>query len=508
MNYVNELLRLTMSATTTEGQGRATHTRPRASHSSSHWQLLDSGDTILFDKIVGTSARGNVTTWIARVRIYSNEEDARNDVNQLVITDAHLSNNKLVGIIATIVTFCTLKTDGKVKCSEPTIIAQGKNIGRVNATNALQQALIMASSAYTKHLRTANPQTETCHPSPMLARFLDDAVTSTVLELIGNFVFVQRKYNGVRAIGTYDGNSAILYGRRNKQWNGFDQLKREITSLGSAWASKTLISADSSAPVQNGTIYFDGELYMHGKRLQEISGICRKEDDEDAKSTLHFVVYDVFVVTLSGASGEVTCGTASNGLPFSSRLSIMRAIERSPIGSQLRIMQFAETIPVTLRASSSIKTFDEARAHILEATHDVYEQFLREGYEGAIVRLDAQYEHSVNDRHSSYLLKIKPIRDGEFCVIGYGCGEKGKADGALMFICETNEHVQFNVTPTGEIETRKSLYQEFARVEANGATVFENKWRGHMIVVQYDELSRDGVPQRARTDGMLRDVIE
>jgi len=29
-----------------------------------------------------------------------------------------------------------------------------------------------------------------------------------------------------------------------------------------------------------------------------------------------------------------------------------------------------------------------------------------------------------------------------------------------------------------------------------------------MIVVQYDELSRDGVPQRARTDGMLRDVIE
>jgi hypothetical protein len=259
--------------------------------------------------------------------------------------------------------------------------------------------------------------------------------------------------------------------------------------------------------VQNGTIYFDGELYTHGKRLQEISGICRKENNEDAKNALNFVVYDVFIVTSIGANSAGTV-RASNGLPFSSRLSIMRAIARSPIGKELRVMQFAETLPITLARASESDTFESVRDCILAATRDTYEQFLRENYEGAIVRLDAPYEHSVNDRHSSYLLKIKPIRDAEFRVVGYGCGEKGKADGALMFVCETETGVQFNVTPTGEIETRKALYREFARIEENGATVFENHWCDHMIVVQYDELSRDSVPQRARTDGVLRDIVE
>lgn len=493
-----------MSVEKTKGKARVQHgAKPRADN----WMLLDSRDTILFDKIVGTNVRGGVTEWTARIRIYANEDDAHNDVNQLIITDAHLTNNQLTGFIATIVTFCTSKAGGKIKCSNPTLISQGKNIGRVNATNALQQALVMASSMYTHHLRTANPQTETCHPSPMLARFIDDAVGQTVVGLANNFMFIQRKYNGVRAIGVFDGTNAILYGRRNKEWVGFGQLRREIALLGSMWANKTLLDGNRDAPVQNGTIYFDGELYMHGKRLQDISGICRKEDDEDAKNELMFVVYDVFVVTAVGAGGSTIC--ASNGLSFSSRLSIMRAIERSAIGAQLRRIQFAETIPVDIRdGGRAADTFEDVRERILNATRATYEQFLREGYEGAIVRLDAPYEHSVNDRHSSYLLKIKPIRDGEFRIVGYGCGEKGKAVGALMFACETEQGASFNVTPTGEIDARKKMYAEFGRMEPNGKTVFENRWLGHMMTVQYDELSRDEVPQRARTDGILRDIVD
>ena len=42
-----------------------------------------------------------------------------------------------------------------------------------------------------------------------------------------------------------------------------------------------------------------------------------------------------------------------------------------------------------------------------------------------------------------------------------------------------------------------------SQVEENGLTHFENKYKGKMLTIKYDELSTDGVPVRARTDGIV-----
>jgi hypothetical protein len=121
-----------------------------------------------------------------------------------------------------------------------------------------------------------------------------------------------------------------------------------------------------------------------------------------------------------------------------------------------------------------------------------------------MVRLDGPYILSTNDYRSPYLFKIKPSLDGEFEVVGWEVGLRGKAAGALMIICKTAEGTQFPVTPAMEISYRMALAEKMSIVEPNGLTHFTNHWLGKMIIVTFDEYSSTMVPQRARTKLEIR----
>jgi ATP-dependent DNA ligase len=105
---------------------------------------------------------------------------------------------------------------------------------------------------------------------------------------------------------------------------------------------------------------------------------------------------------------------------------------------------------------------------------------------------------------------MKPTFDAEFTITGWTVGEKGRARGALLFICEARDaegHAQtFVVTPTGTVVARIEMARDFARIEENGRSVFDNNWRGKQLIVKFDELSSGGVPQRARTDSEIREL--
>lgn len=254
-------------------------------------------------------------------------------------------------------------------------------------------------------------------------------------------------------------------------------------------------------------------MYYHGAPLQIISGTVRRksalaakpidrtitpvaEDFSDlTQHDLSFVMYDLFIVN----KGSNT----SNSLTFDERFAIMRAISRwndarNP-AIRLRKISFAETATFVSKPGGGVG--ERAIDYALE----LYARFLGEHYEGAIFRLNTPYEHSVNGRHSKGLLKMKPVHDAEFTIVGFTLGENGRARGALLFTCEVSPGgARFNVTPTGTVASRIALATEFARVEDNGNTVFENEWLGKPLIVHFDELSPAGVPQRARTDGTLR----
>lgn len=468
-------------------------------------QLSPDRKTYSFPEIHGRTKTGKETSWTIIVTLHK----SRNETDSSLIIPDHVARNenKRGGYVARILVHYKMGATDVMK--EPTFVDSGKNIGRSNETNIFCQALRDAYGLYNKYSRRQGvtaPEVEqevgTLMPYPMLAQYYKDVYSE---DDDPSPLFIQRKYNGVRAVSTIDSDGLpIIYSRKGLLYAGFAKLKREIAKICQAWNDETIMRSSPNIPFHpGGKLYLDGEIYRHGVPLQIISGIVRRakegahvvtdresgeqiETDDLTQDDMHYIIYDIFIINKGM--------TISNNLLFSDRLAIMGIIKRWYPASPDITINFAETF--TYVSNESSRAIDKAR--------ELYSRFLKEGYEGAIIRLNAQYEHSVNDRHSRSLLKIKPVHDAEFEIINFTMGQKGKAYGALLFICKTNEGETFNVTPTGPIAARIELAREFARIERNGKTVFENRWKGKPLTVSFDELSPIGVPQRARTDGIVR----
>jgi ATP-dependent DNA ligase len=127
----------------------------------------------------------------------------------------------------------------------------------------------------------------------------------------------------------------------------------------------------------------------------------------------------------------------------------------------------------------------------------VYESFLKQGYEGAMIRnLDAPYEWGVDREKKSYQLrKHKPRHSAEYEVVGYTEGDSGKDMGAIIWVLQTAGGTRFNSAPVGmTYAERYAQYKEFGAVPGT----FERDWKGKMMIVEYDDISDAGVPLRAK----------
>ena len=73
----------------------------------------------------------------------------------------------------------------------------------------------------------------------------------------------------------------------------------------------------------------------------------------------------------------------------------------------------------------------------------LHEEFLEDGYEGSIIRLNGKYKHG----RSYDLMKFKDFSDAEATIVGYELG-KGKRTGTLgKFLMMDDEGVQFGCPP-------------------------------------------------------------
>jgi ATP-dependent DNA ligase len=147
-----------------------------------------------------------------------------------------------------------------------------------------------------------------------------------------------------------------------------------------------------------------------------------------------------------------------------------------------------------------------------EQLTDAYKNALDDKFEGVMLRKDAKYMFSYNGYHCKNLLKIKPVRDAEYKIVGYTAGTVGKSEGVLMFELEAvdknNIVHKFTINLGLPINERKALYTKMSEIEPNGKTHYENNYAGRYLNVLFDELSDDNVPVRARTDGIvIRDDV-
>lgn len=274
------------------------------------------------------------------------------------------------------------------------------NVGKSNERNEEEQAKFEAQ-AFWKQKKdegySESPETAQIAISklPMLAHKLED-----FKKLKGKTFDIQPKLDGVRALAYWENNQVILMSRGGKSYN-VPHIQEELSSL---------------LPI--GWI-LDGEIYADGLSCQTITSLVKKNKPGSEK-----LVYNVF--DLPSAAG-----------PWCKRREALEAYHG------MIDPEFPNYINI-------IEPIIDATLTDIDEKHD---QWVTEGFEGAIIRLhEGVYEWGERSRS---LLKYKKFLDSEFTVVGVRAGE-GKLSKAAVFTCKNDlTDATFDVIYAGTIEQRE-----------------------------------------------------
>lgn len=435
----------------------------------------DDPTVYMFDQITSEHSHGKKTYWRIIVRLVV--DHGKPTERFLPILDEYFDSKTTLpaGASAWLKVLSKTGDDGKIRDVTPDIVSEGKNIGKANQTNAFTQGLRDALSRHNAQLKKTKSQTATpdvestdtfrLYP-PMLAQ--DRKNVKKRLDF-SEETYAQPKYNGVRVVSVMNDNGdVLLYSRKRNIYPSFGYIEADLAPIFNYYYDE--YSADET---YGGTLYLDGEIYRHGVNLQDIAGVAR---NEQKALTLHYYLYDLFI-------------PEHPQLTYPERKRLFDALAaKFPSPEHVR---YAET----------------HRVDNEEALNALYRRFRAEGFEGAMVRPPRSYRYSYNDYHSENLLKMKPKEDAEFTIVGYTAGKKGKSAGTLIMEVQTDAGVGFTVTMGKNItiEQAKEFYRKMGEIEDNGKTHFENRYLGKKLNVEYEELSKDGVPLRAKTTMVVRD---
>ena len=85
----------------------------------------------------------------------------------------------------------------------------------------------------------------------------------------------------------------------------------------------------------------------------------------------------------------------------------------------------------------------------------------------------------------------------EYEVVGYTGGKKGRDVNAIIWQCKVPNGNTFNVTPKNI--TYAERYLIYKKASTNDG--FNKLYSGRMMTVEYEDLSNDNVPLRAKSIG-------
>ena len=262
-------------------------------------------------------------------------------------------------------------------------------------------------------------------------------------------VYVEPKYDGIRAIVMInpETNKMIIYSRTGKRFIGFRCIENEATELLN----------------KRTNIILDGELYKHGMHLQDISGIVRTlgsintHDDDistsSAKEQLKLYVFDL----------------------YDKSRPMLQQWQRKELLDEL-FKQYKHDY-----ASSCIIKVHTTIVHSRDQLEQLYNKYLKEGYEGAIIRKkESIYEPGTRSKH---VFKLKPYHTDEFTIVDSKEGI-GKDKGAIILILESHgsNRLPFSAVPNVSYKERVKMWKDRYQLLGKKATV------------QYVGLSKDGIP--------------
>ena len=273
----------------------------------------------------------------------------------------------------------------------------------------------------------------------MLAKQADKVATSVFDKI--KYWYGSRKIDGVRP---------SFYGREGEV--------RTASRGGGDYDASTSFMRHNPKLIQffeeHPDIVLDGELYKHGKSLQQISGAARLEKDTAGMDWLEYYIYDVMDSTKT----------------FEERLDILHDItdelnlgfnpEREWDDGELKFQIVPQETVV-------------GWANI-QKLHDKY---VGEGFEGIVIR-DPSKVYNFGGRTNA-MIKVKMYKDAEFEIVGYSEGLRPED---MVFVCKTKEGKEFEAKPMGPRELKWEYLDRMDEII------------GKMATVKYFYLSDEGCP--------------
>ena len=251
-------------------------------------------------------------------------------------------------------------------------------------------------------------------------------------------VFIQPKLDGIRCIMTADG----CYSRNGKKFMNVQHLYTK--------AIKDLFKV-------NPLLVIDGELYNHDLRdnFEKIVSLVRKQkptsdDRKEARKLIQYHVYD-FVMAYKGK---------------------LDLIESDMNRYEKRMHQLV----CSDMYGKHIRYVPARGVHSLDKAKEIHNDFLQQGYEGSILRLDGPYKCG----RSYDLMKFKDFSDTEAKIVSWVEG-KGKRRGTIgKFIAVDSDGIRFGMPV---MDNFKYLQKNFKNMQ---------DWVGKTATFTYFERTRAG----------------
>ncbi len=336
--------------------------------------------------------------------------------------------------------------------------AKGKNTGKKNATTDEEQALAEAQSAWKKrtekgyHQDIKDIDKATNGLDVMLAKDADAFIEKGKLNFKEG-VMVQNKYNGVRCTAQLMNGRVVLMSRGFKEWTSVPHINKSLEGFFKKHPKAKL----------------DGELYNYDLRqkLNELISIVTdksltKEELVESEQLVRYYVYD--------------------GFDFDERHS-------AEVAYDVRKQWIDENLPGYTPYFRKVRTWT---VHSPEELEKLYEKFLADGEEGAIIR-NPKSAYDIG-RRSEDLLKYKPEDDSEGKIRRL---IEGKGNWAGTAKTAEMEWVNPN---TGETKIFEATFKGSFKL---GQERLKNRqdWEGKSgVTFFYTGLTGKGVPNYARID--------
>ena len=336
---------------------------------------------------------------------------------------------------------------GKLQLTQD-VIKEGKNLGKANATTAVEQARAEAAAKWTKQKERkgyvedadraqAGETDQEGGIAPMLAHTFADHGDKLRYPL-----YAQPKLDGIRCIAMVTDTGVTLWSRTRKQILSVNHIAEAVAAIG----------------LKPGTV-LDGELYNHDLKadFEKIVSVVRKNTPAplEVASKIQYHIYDI----------------PSDTGGFADRLNRLQAIQN--IVGRDGALRVVHTLP--------IKDEEELLAYMKAS--------LLMGFEGCMARsATTRYEN----KRSYSLLKLKEFQDSEYPIVGVEEG-RGKMAGCAIFVCKTADGTEFKAKLEGDLESLRPYLE------------YKELWTGKALTVQYQGLTGKSKVPRFPVGKAVRD---